>query len=178
MRYLNDQPVSLSECLRYLSTRQDLPSLERQGSSFYPLENSGAMKRRRFLHLLLTALGLTATGSFAYSMVRFLAPPSGKGGQQQVTLKKSEIPAGEARDIALGGTPALVINRPGKGFIALSRVCTHLGCLVDYSKSQNRIVCPCHGALFDLDGNVISGPPPKPLPRLPLKVEGESIVLG
>jgi cytochrome b6-f complex iron-sulfur subunit len=136
------------------------------------------MKRRRFLQALLTALGLTAVGSFVYPVVRFLGPPGGKAALKQITFKKSEIPVGEAKDVALDATPAMIINRPGKGLIALSRVCTHLGCLVDYNKAQNRIICPCHGALFDLDGGVVSGPPPKSLPRLPLKVEGETIVLG
>jgi len=85
---------------------------------------------------------------------------------------------GEAKEIPVGGVPAILINRPGKGFIAFSRVCSHLGCLVDYNKTQNNIFCPCHGAIFDLEGNVVSGPPPKPLQRFPLKVEGESILIG
>ncbi len=127
---------------------------------------------------MLTILGLTAVGSFTYPLVRFLAPAGGKIKVKQITLKKSEIPAGEAREIPLNSTPSLIINRPGIGFIALSRVCTHLGCLVEYDRIRNRIICPCHGAIFDLEGNVLSGPPPKPLPKLPLKVEGDSIVIG
>ncbi len=136
------------------------------------------MKRRRFLNLLLTALGLTAVVSFVYPLVRFLAPAVGKGKSKQIILKKSEIPVGEGKDIVLDGTPAVIINRPGRGLIALSRVCTHLGCLVDYNRTQNRIICPCHGAIFDLEGNVVSGPPPRPLPKFALKVEAESIVIG
>lgn len=136
------------------------------------------MKKREFLRGLLTLLGLTAAGSFVYPLARFLAPPRGKAKAKEITLKKTEIPVGEAKEIPIGSIPALIINRPGKGFIALSRVCTHLGCLVDYNKTQNRIICPCHGAIFGLDGNVISGPPPKPLQRLPLRVEGESILIG
>jgi cytochrome b6-f complex iron-sulfur subunit len=138
----------------------------------------GIMERRRFLNLLLTLLGLTAVGSFAYSLVRYIAPAGEKTKSKQIILKKSEIPIGDARDIALDSTPVMVINRSGMGFIALSRVCTHLGCLVDYDQAQKRIVCPCHGAIFDLEGNVLSGPPPRPLPKFPLKVEGESIVIG
>jgi cytochrome b6-f complex iron-sulfur subunit len=136
------------------------------------------MKKREFLGLLLTLLGLTAAVSFAYPLVRFLAPPGGESKLKQITFKKSEIPVGDAKEIPLGGVPAIIINRPGKGFIAFSRVCSHLGCLIDYNKAQNRIICPCHGALFDLEGNVVSGPPPKPLQRFPLKVEGESILVG
>jgi cytochrome b6-f complex iron-sulfur subunit len=136
------------------------------------------MKRRKFLNLLLTIFGLTAAGSFLYPLVRFLAPAGAKAEVKQITLKKSEIPAGTAKDIPINNTPAIIINRPVKGFVALSRVCTHLGCLVEYDKIQNRLICPCHGALFDLEGNVVSGPPPKPLPKFPIKVESESILIG
>jgi cytochrome b6-f complex iron-sulfur subunit len=136
------------------------------------------MKKREFLRGLLALLGLTAAGSFLYPLMRFLAPPRGKAKAKEITFSKSEIPVGEAKEIPFGGVPAIIINRAGKGLIAFSRVCSHLGCLVEYSKSQNRIICPCHGAIFDLEGNVVSGPPPKPLQRLPLKVEGESILIG
>jgi cytochrome b6-f complex iron-sulfur subunit len=136
------------------------------------------MKRRKFLNLLLTLLGLTTLGSIIYPLGRFLAPPGAKDKSKQISLKRSEIPAGEAKDIAFAGMPAMVINRPGKGFVAFSRVCSHLGCLVDYDKVRNRIFCPCHAAVFDLEGNVVTGPPPKALQKLPLKVEGEAIVIG
>ena len=127
---------------------------------------------------MMAVLGLTALVSFVYPLVRFLAPVSGKAKFKEISLKKTEIPPGKAKDIALNSTPIMVINRPGLGFIALSRVCTHLGCLVEYDPAQKRIFCPCHGAIFDLDGNVVSGPPPRPLPRFPLKVEGDSILIG
>jgi cytochrome b6-f complex iron-sulfur subunit len=136
------------------------------------------MKRRRFLNFLLTLLGLATVGSIVYPLGRYLAPPKEKGKSKQISLKTSDIPSGEAKDIAFAGIPTMVINRPGKGFVALSRVCTHLGCLVDYDKARSRIFCPCHAAVFDLEGNVVSGPPPRPLQRFPLRVEGESIVIG
>ncbi len=136
------------------------------------------MKRRGFLKLLLTLLGCTAVGSFVYPLARFLGPAAATTKGKAVSLKKSEIPVGEAKDVAIAGTPVMVINRPGAGLIALSRVCTHLGCLVDFNKAQNRIICPCHGALFDLEGKVLSGPPPRPLAKIPLKLEGDSVLIG
>lgn len=136
------------------------------------------MKRRRFLNFFLTILGLTTVGSFVYPLVRFLAPAGGKAEAKTITIKKSEIPVGTAREIPFNNTPAIIINRPDKGFVALSRVCTHLGCLVEYDRIQNRLICPCHGAIFNLEGNVVSGPPPKPLQTFPLRVGSESIVIG
>jgi cytochrome b6-f complex iron-sulfur subunit len=136
------------------------------------------MNRRKLLKLFLTILGLTTVGSFVYPLVRFLSPARGKADAKQIALKKSEIPVGTAKEIPLNNIPAIIINRPEKGFVALSRVCTHLGCLVEYDKMQNKLICPCHGALFDLEGNVVSGPPPRPLSKFPIRVESDSILIG
>lgn len=52
-----------------------------------------------------------------------------------------------------------------------SRICSHLGCLVRWSESEESFLCPCHGAVFDKDGTVVAGPPPEPLQKLEVKVE-------
>jgi cytochrome b6-f complex iron-sulfur subunit len=134
--------------------------------------------RRGFLQFLLAALSLTALGCFAYPLVRFLSPSAGAGPGATVTIDTKDVPVGNAKDLVLNDLPIIVINRPEKGYIALSRVCTHLGCLVEYQKGTEVLLCPCHAGKFDLDGKVISGPPPQPLPRLTLKVEGNSLVIG
>lgn len=136
------------------------------------------MERRRFLSILLTALGSTAIASFAYPLLRFVAPPKMKTNIQKLTIRKDDIASGEAKEIVLGSTPAIIINVAGKGYIALTRVCTHLGCLVQYDKGEQKLVCPCHAGFFDLEGHVLSGPPPKPLQTLPLSVEGGNIIIG
>ena len=136
------------------------------------------MNRRKFLKSLLFFLGSTAFVSFVYPLVRFLEPP-GSGAQGGKTIiKRAEIPVGASKDIVVNNTPAIIINVPDKGFIALSKVCTHLGCLVEYDKPGKRLQCPCHAGAFSLTGNVLSGPPPKPLRKYSVKVEGEDIVIG
>ena len=60
---------------------------------------------------------------------------------------------------------AYVIGGAG-GVYALSAVCTHLGCITRYLSDENAIACPCHGSRFDLEGNVVHGPAPRPLPWL------------
>ena len=60
---------------------------------------------------------------------------------------------------------AYVIGAPG-GVYAVSAVCTHLGCITRYKSDEKVIACPCHGSRFDLEGNVIHGPAPHPLPWL------------
>ena len=60
---------------------------------------------------------------------------------------------------------AYVIGAPG-GVYALSAVCTHLGCITRFRSDDRMIACPCHGSRFDLEGNVVHGPAPRPLPWL------------
>lgn len=62
--------------------------------------------------------------------------------------------------------------------IALSPVCTHLGCFVNFDKNSNEFICPCHGGRYDINGGVIGGPPKEPLNRLPVKIESKEVYIG
>jgi Rieske Fe-S protein len=55
--------------------------------------------------------------------------------------------------------------------------CTHKGCIVKYSKKDNRIECPCHGSQYDLNGNVLKGPAPRALQTHPGALEGNQIIV-
>ena len=136
------------------------------------------MKRRSFLKGALAVLGATSLASFAYPLFKYLAPSASAERSKTLIIPKRDIPLGDSKEIVYNGVPAVILNRPGKGLIAVSRVCTHLGCLVQYDKENKRLLCPCHAGVYDLEGNIVSGPPPKPLPKLPLRVEGETIVIG
>jgi cytochrome b6-f complex iron-sulfur subunit len=72
---------------------------------------------------------------------------------------------------------AYIVNN-GEGVYALSPVCTHLGCLVKYNRHAGGFLCPCHGGKYDIQGNVVAGPPPMSLPKLPLKIENERVFVG
>jgi cytochrome b6-f complex iron-sulfur subunit len=63
------------------------------------------------------------------------------------------------------------------GVYALSAVCTHLGCITRYRSDENVIACPCHGSRFDLEGNVVHGPAPRPLPWLEVRAEPSGILV-
>lgn len=93
--------------------------------------------------------------------------------QLQFVMKKNP-------DGSPGQHPAILIHLPpekaekaGAEFVAYSAVCTHLGCIVHY-ESGDDIFCPCHAGFFNpLTGEVISGPPPKPLPKVKLRVDDD-----
>jgi cytochrome b6-f complex iron-sulfur subunit len=136
------------------------------------------MKRRSFLKLLTSLLGLSALGAFTYPLFRFLLPLEISGRARAVTIAKKEIPINATKDVMIGQAPAIILNTRDKGFLAFSKVCTHLGCLVKYHEDKQVFICPCHAGIFDLEGNVVSGPPPKPLQRFAVKVEGDNLVIG
>ena len=63
------------------------------------------------------------------------------------------------------------------GVYALSAVCTHLGCITRYLSDEGIIACPCHGSRFDLEGNVVHGPAPRPLPWLEVRTDADGILV-
>ena len=60
---------------------------------------------------------------------------------------------------------------------ALHSTCTHLGCRTAYDRRSKRILCPCHGGVFDVQGNVLDGPPPAPLPSLTTRIEDGQVMV-
>jgi cytochrome b6-f complex iron-sulfur subunit len=126
----------------------------------------------------LALFSSVALASFVYPLLRFLAPPGSEAKTKKLILRKAEVRVGGFKNIIFNDTPAIILDTKDKGYIALSKVCTHLGCIVEYSREMNRFICPCHAGIYDLEGNVLSGPPPKALIKLPVRVEGENIVIG
>lgn len=103
--------------------------------------------------------------------------PSGSGANGSasgvVIGSASAVPVGQAArftDPASGG-PAWLVHPRANSFAAFSAVCTHAGCPVGYDASSMEFVCPCHGGTFDAKtGRVLAGPPPRPLPSIPVHV--------
>jgi cytochrome b6-f complex iron-sulfur subunit len=122
--------------------------------------------RRDFLKLartgVLTISGLLGLGG----LIRFLAYPSQPSAPTEFDLGLASDYAPGSRTLLIQ-VPALLI-RSDKGFIAISLVCTHLGCTVE--SNPEGFVCPCHGSRFDLQGKVKRGPASKPLAALRVEV--------
>ncbi|MEW6304769.1 MAG: Rieske 2Fe-2S domain-containing protein [Verrucomicrobiota bacterium] len=67
--------------------------------------------------------------------------------------------------------PCILVRLGETQFAAYSQSCTHLMCPVHYQHEKKQLVCPCHEGFFNAEtGAVLAGPPPKPLPRFPVKV--------
>ncbi len=69
------------------------------------------------------------------------------------------------------------VSRKGSNIIVFSSICTHLGCRVSWKQSLNEFKCPCHGGTYNDQGQVVAGPPPKPLPRYENKVAGGKLMI-
>jgi len=72
---------------------------------------------------------------------------------------------------------AYVLTDDGQTYIAMSNICTHLGCRARWIEERNQFFCPCHDGVFDKHGNVVSGPPPRPLDRFETKLEGNMLFI-
>ncbi|MBF0489036.1 MAG: Rieske (2Fe-2S) protein [Candidatus Omnitrophica bacterium] len=108
---------------------------------------------------------LATLAGMVYPALSYLAPITKRGpaGGLSDVGAVDDIAVGDAKKVIVAGSAVMII-RTAQGFKALSAVCTHLGCLVGWEKARQQIVCPCHGGTFDIEGKVVSGPPPKGLP--------------
>lgn len=133
------------------------------------------LERRGFLDIIL-GFGFVSTAlAVVYPLWRYLNPPA--SGEAATT----SVAAGKAADIRpnsgvvfkFGARPAIVVRAPDGEFRAFNAVCTHLDCTVQYKADTSQIWCACHNGIYDLGGNVVSGPPPRPLEQFTVKLRGE-----
>ncbi len=72
---------------------------------------------------------------------------------------------------------AIIIINTGEGFVALSNICTHQGCVVSYDSEENKLPCPCHGSVFSTSGSVLEGPADSPLKKYEVTQEGDILTI-
>jgi cytochrome b6-f complex iron-sulfur subunit len=131
--------------------------------------------RRTLLDWLLgLGFGTSALAVF-HPVRRYLIPP--KGGEAEtasvVAAPLAELPPNSGKVFPFGNRPALVVRTPEGELRAFSAVCTHLDCTVQYKAETSQIWCACHNGFYDLAGNNVSGPPPRPLESFAVNVRGE-----
>lgn len=75
-------------------------------------------------------------------------------------------------NILVSNTAIVVINTGTGVFTALSRICSHANCLVNYDSPSQKLPCPCHGSKFDINGTVLNGPATLPLIKFNTSLNG------
>lgn len=135
---------------------------------------------RRLVNMFLgTSLGALFISVF-YPLVKYLSPPKlAEPTAFSVTIpwKITELKANSGRIFRFGSRPGLLVKTPAGELKAFSAICTHLDCTVQYREDRQVIWCACHNGVYDLNGKNISGPPPRPLDPLQVKVRGDQIVV-
>lgn len=129
---------------------------------------SDEISRRTFMVATATATLALAITEALRIVVRYLEPPQAEGFGGVLTVGSlEEFPPGSVTRVRQG---RLYIVHNGDGLLALYQRCTHLGCLVPWQEEEGHFVCPCHAGHYNLEGEVLSGPPPKPLSLFKLEV--------
>jgi cytochrome b6-f complex iron-sulfur subunit len=121
---------------------------------------------------VLVVIGELIAGTFA-----FLWPKKKEGKGEKIFI------AGKVNDFKIGDIiyfrkERVYVQRLEQGFIVFSAVCTHLKCIVNWNEVKKIFECPCHGAKFNRNGEVLEGPPPRPLDLLKLQIVEEKIVVN
>ena len=153
----------------------ELPIWERD----FPYEAAGEedVTRREFARYLVLGAGAIAAGNIglaAWTQLRSI-----NAGEPR--------PIVEIAAVAIGATylfrypaeddPAILLRVGDMDVVAFSQKCTHLGCVVYFQPEEDRWHCPCHeGNFAALTGDVISGPPTRPLGRIDVEVRDDGVI--
>jgi len=124
--------------------------------------------------LSLWALGAAAVGA------AFLKAPEEEKRPSEGRIRCgsfSALSVGEARFVRHGSDPLFVIRVSDTQVLALPAVCTHLRCVLKYDRPAQTFVCPCHNGAFDRNGNVLSGPPTRPLAPYRAEIRADEVVV-
>jgi menaquinol-cytochrome c reductase iron-sulfur subunit len=170
-------------------------------------DRSPELSRRTFFLKALTGIGGIFAAAVAIPVIGFGAAPFWEARSrfrllgQAVTpvLRGSGWAAAGALDDFTVGEPRLVVvprevvdgwvrdTQPVACYVsrtsatevtAFDHHCTHLGCPLSWSAGAKRFLCPCHGGAFDPSGNVVAGPPPRPMLRYEAKIENGQVLVG
>jgi len=137
--------------------------------------------KRSFLNVLLGAWAAAFAASVVYPVFRYLIPPRLAGpttASVKLPIKASEVKINSGTIFKFGQKPGILIRTEQGEFKALSAVCTHLDCTVQYKSDSQQIWCACHNGLYDLRGRNVSGPPPRPLEEFQVNEEGDTLVVS
>ena len=141
-------------------------------------EASHGKTRRGFLNRLWLLLGGVALAEAFWVASDFLRPRRRRATDSD---DQSVIVAGPVDRFEPGSVTAFpegrfyLVRLDDGGFLALDRECTHLGCTVPWNADEARFVCPCHASAFDITGDVLSPPAPRPLNIYPVRIENRIV---
>jgi len=144
------------------------------------MAGSHNINRRDFVKLTTAAVGTVIGAAIGLPAIGYLISPALRAGGKDAWVPigpLENIPVGEPFGFSFTRTQVNGWERTATSYggfvmrksekpddmVILSSRCTHLGCQVNWHADTKSFVCPCHDASFDINGEVLAGPPPRPL---------------
>jgi menaquinol-cytochrome c reductase iron-sulfur subunit len=143
------------------------------------------VSRRDFMKIVIASIGVVISAAIGLPAIAYIVGPALKQGAD-TWIRLGSVSKVELNNPTLFKTiletqtgwissqeelSAYILTENGQDFVVMSNVCTHLGCRVRWIPDKQGFYCPCHNGVFDKNGTVVSGPPPRPLDRFENKVE-------
>jgi cytochrome b6-f complex iron-sulfur subunit len=137
--------------------------------------SEGITRRSMLRSGMLATIGLMFSGA-AGGAGAFLWPVkfTGFGSAVAVPRPLSEIKVGDVVTVREG---KFYLTRTEDGLMALYWKCVHLGCTVPWVPGQGKFICPCHQSTYDVTGQNVAGPAPRPLDYMEIRLDGEQILV-
>ena len=159
------------------------------------MADSHHLSRRDFIKMTTVTVGAIIGAAIGLPTIDYLIDPALKSSNADAW-----IPLGKLETFEIGKPTLATFNRStvngweksvnnygvfvlrksNTETLVLSNKCTHLGCHVNWNAEEQEYICPCHDAQFGINGEVLGGPPPRPLDRFSgdqLKVEDGTLLL-
>lgn len=138
--------------------------------------------RRQVIGWLLGFSVVSTLGGVLTPIIGYLWPPArartSKGGRTLVGMI-NDFPLNSGQVMSVNDEPVIIVNTEAGGIKAYSAICTHLGCICYWHEQRQVIQSPCHDGRFNpVNGVVISGPPPRPLPPYDLEIVEGQVYVG
>lgn len=150
------------------------------------------ISRRGFVGGAVGLIGAVMSAVVGLPVVGYLVSPALKkgGGEEWITLGPASalqpnVPTpftfSQMKEVGWRRTrisqTVYAITHDGDNVTVFSDACTHLSCKVHWDEERDAFICPCHDGVFDRDGNVADGPPPRALYRFEAKVESDQLMI-
>jgi len=138
------------------------------------------LNRRSFLERVLSGgVALAGASSFVSALAYLFSGGDIKRKYERLHRvgDLDHFDPGYSRVIRLESDTILLGRSADGKFFAVSAICPHKGCLIEWNKGEGRFLCPCHAALFDIQGNVLSGPAQQGIRAYEINPIGDSVYL-
>ena len=136
--------------------------------------------RRNFITEAIIGWFILMLLPFIYGIFKYVIPP--KINEHILgsinAAKLSDVTSATPKLVRFNKKPVILLQNEKGQIKALSAVCTHLGCIVEYQPEQKNFHCNCHGSVFDSDGKNISGPAPRPLDPYKVEIKSGDIIIS